>query len=303
MFIIRNRRYFFFFSLLLVVASLISLFTYGLNLGTDFKGGAIFEVDYPAGRPDADKLKSFFQSYGEPLTYQTSGETGLVIKAKELAQEDRSAILSALSLEGKYKPVEKQFSFVGPSLGQELARKGFIAIALVVTLIILFIAFAFRQVSQPVKSWKYGVIAIVALMHDVIISAGAMSLFAYFLGAEADALFLTALLTILGLSINDTIVIFDRVRENLRNHSGKTFEESIGISLDQTIVRSINVTLTIVLVLISMIAFGPISTKTFSMVLLVGMVIGAYSSIFLAAPLLVEWERAQSKKALKTSNR
>ncbi len=299
MFIIKHRRYFFVFSLVLILVSLFSLMTYGLNLGIDFKGGSIIEVGYLAQRPALDQIKTSLAPLNlGAYTLQPVGDKAVSIRLKELDQTGKDSLMKALSLNGQAPVKENQSSTIGPSLGKELETKGMIAIVIVVLLIIIFVAFAFRSVSYPIKSWKYGVAAIIALVHDIIIAVGAMSLLAHFFGAEADALFLTALLTILGLSVNDTIVIFDRIRENLRLKISNSFEEEVGISLGQTIIRSMNVTSTIVIVLVAMLLFGPVSIKYFTAVLIVGMISGAYSSIFVAAPVLVEWEMWSRNKAV-----
>lgn len=293
--IVKYRRIFFVGSLILIAVALASLFSFGLNLGSDFTGGTVMEVEYVGQRPEISAIKTGLSSTKlESLSVIPTGEKGLIIKSKVISEEEKSSINKALSLEGKYNFTERRFSQVGPSLGKELSRKGTIAITLVVILIILFVAFAFRQVSKHyMSSWKYGVAAVIALIHDVIISAGAMSLLGHFYGAETDALFLTALLTVLGLSVNDTIVVFDRIRENLNRHSSNDYAEIAGISINETYIRSINTTLTIVITLVCLLIFGPESTRYFSAVLLVGMVAGTYSSIFVASNLLVEWEAWQ----------
>lgn len=292
MFIVKNRNIFFIISGLLVAGALFSLFFFGLKLSSDFLGGSLLEVAYQTERPVIEEIRSSLaESSLANFSALPAGESNLIIRTNFISSAEKEEILSTLSADGKHKLSEVQFSAIGPSLGKELQKKGLIAISLVVALIILFIAFVFRQISYPVKSWKYGIIAIVALTHDLIISIGAMALLGYFYSAEADALFLTALLAILGLSINDTIVIFDRIRENLRLKTSSTFEQAIGVSLDQSFNRSVNTTLTTILVLISMALFGPESTRYFSIILLVGMTVGTYSSIFLCAPLLVVWEK------------
>jgi preprotein translocase subunit SecF len=182
-------------------------------------------------------------------------------------------------------------------VGKELTRKAILAIVLTSLVIICFIAFAFRKVSRPVSSWKYGIIAVLALLHDITICTGVFVLLSYFYGAEVDALFVVALLTILGLSVSDTIVIFDRIRENLRNQvnvSKVNFAETVGKSLNQSFVRSFCTSLTVILVLLALFFFGPISTKYFAFLLTAGMFFGTYSSIFLASPLLVlayDWQK------------
>jgi len=199
---------------------------------------------------------------------------------------------------------ETSFNSIGPSVGRELTRKAILAIILVSLAIILFIAFAFRKVSgsqssnqHGVSSWKYGIIAIVTLLHDVAIPIGLFTILSHYYGAELDTLFVVAVLTVLGLSVSDTIVIFDRIRENLKNQATRTdFSETVGKSLEQSYVRSICTSLTVILVLLALFFFGPASTKYFALMLTAGMFFGTYSSIFLASPLLVLVEEWQKKK-------
>jgi len=298
--IVKYRRIFFTGSLILIGVALYSLFSFGLNLGSDFTGGTVMEIEYAGVRPNvADVKTALANTKLESLSVVSVREKGLIVKAKVISETEKETINKALSLDGKAQFTEKRFSQVGPSLGKELTRKGMIAIVLVVLLIIIFVAVAFRQVSKHyMKSWKYGVAAIIALIHDITISAGAMALLGHFYGAEADALFLTALLTILGLSVNDTIVVFDRIRENLNRHASNDFAEVAGISINETYIRSINTTLTIIITLICLLIFGPESTRYFSAVLLVGMTVGTYSSIFVASNLLVEWEAWQRGRSV-----
>jgi preprotein translocase subunit SecF len=188
---------------------------------------------------------------------------------------------------------EDQFNSVGPTIGAELLQKAWIAIALVIISIIIFIAFAFRGVSKPVESWKYGVVAIITLVHDILIPTGLFAVLGQTHNAEVDSLFIVALLTILGISINDTIVVFDRIRENLRKNHDKSkheeFDAVVSKSIKQTLTRSINTSVAVVIVLAALWLLGPASTHDFALTLIVGMVAGTYSSIFLAAPLLVVW--------------
>jgi len=297
MFVIKYRKIFFAISSLAVLLSLISIFYFGLNLGIDFKGGTIVEVEYISEVPALEDLRSIINEEGGAnlVAVQPTGDKGFIFRTKDLPEEEKDLLVKKASFEDKYELVEKRSSSIGPTLGKELARKGMIAISLVVLLIIAFIAFVFRGVSRPVASWKYGVIAVVALLHDIIIPTGVFSALGYFKGTEIDALFLTALLTILGLSVNDTIVVFDRIRENLKNKVTPHFEDVVGMSLSQTFTRSINTSLTVVLVLLAVFIFGGSTTKDFALVLTIGMIVGTYSSIFLASPLLVAWEKLGSK--------
>jgi len=290
--IIKYRKIFLSLSVLFVVTALVLVWMYGVNPGTDFLGGTIYEVEYTGVRPDVIVLRANLEKLNlGAISAQPVGEGNLLIKTKTISQTEKQAIEAVISDDGKNPVIEKRFSSIGPAVGQELARKGIMAIALVMIVIILFIALAFNKVSYVVSSWKYGVVTIVALFHDVIIASGVAAYLGHFGTFEADALFLTALLTIMALSVNDTIVIFDRIRENVKNRIGRDFEETVGISLSQSFVRSINTSLTVILTLVALYLFGADSTKNFALIMVIGMFFGTYSSIFVASPLLVIWEK------------
>lgn len=299
MFVIKNKKIFIGISIILVVLSLCSLFFFGLKVGIDFKGGAITEVSYKDTRPSQEDLNSAFTTLNiGTVLLQPTGEKDYIVKTRELNEQEHANLLNVLSQEDKSPLEEKGFNSIGPSVGKELTRKAIIAVILVSLGIILFIAFAFRKVSKPVSSWRYGVIAIISLLHDVIIPVGIFTLFSHYLGVEMDTLFVVAVLTVLGLSVSDTIVIFDRIRENIRGQAviaKINFAEIVGKSLEQSFVRSICTSLTVILVLLSLFFFGPASTKYFSLMLTFGMFFGTYSSIFLASPLLVLTEEWQAK--------
>lgn len=226
------------------------------------------------------------------VSVQPTSENGYILRTAHLQEEDRRAFVELLNSQATDMDLlmtQERFNTIGPTIGAELRSKAWIAIATVIVAIILFIAYIFREVSEPVSSWRYGFIAIVALIHDIAVPAGIVSL----LSIEIDSLFVIALLAILGLSVNDTIVVFDRVRENLRNRVSKDFAETVGKSLEQTFTRSINTSITTLFVVLALFFVGPDSIKDFSLVLAVGLIAGTYSSIFLASPLLVEVERRQ----------
>ena len=256
MFIIKNKRIFISISIVLVLLSIVSLFVFGFRIGIDFKGGALVEVVYKTNRPAQSDLDAVFKAldFGSVLI-QPTGELGYIVKSLDLNEAQHSLLLKTLSQDGKSPLEEKNFNSIGPSVGRELTRKAIIAIVLVSLAIILFIAFAFRKISRPVSSWKYGLMAIVSLLHDVIIPIGLFSILSRFYGAEVDTLFVVAVLTILGLSVSDTIVIFDRIRENLRNKTGNSFGDTVGKSLDQSYMRSIFTSLTVIIVLLSLFFF------------------------------------------------
>lgn len=296
--ITKNFKYFLLLPALLTVLSLAALFAWGLKPGIDLAGGSLMQVVYTAERSEQAAVRDAVQELGlGEVLVQPTGERGYILRQRDLSEPEHVSLLNKLRTLGAAQEV--QFSSVGPSLGQELMRKAWIAIVLVVTCIILFIAFAFRGVSKPVQSWKYGVVAIVTLLHDILVPVGLFALLGYTHGAEVGALFIVALLTILGISINDTIVIFDRIRENLRlneeHNRHESFEGVVERSITQTISRSINTSLTVLIVLAALWILGPVATRDFALVLIVGMVAGTYSSIFLASPLLVLWQKWSHK--------
>ncbi len=289
MFVIKYKAVFFTISLLAVAAAVWALFTYGLNFGTDFKGGTIMELQYSADRPSADAIREKLEPFDlRSVVIQPAGDQGMLLRFSTITEPEHEAILGVLTA-GTASTTETRYSSIGPSLGAELARKGMIALGLAIGVIIIYIAVAFRAVSRPVSSWKYGVIAIVALLHDVIIPTGVFAILGHFYGVEIDSLFLTALLTIFGLSVSDTIVVFDRIRENLKKHRTEPFTETVGKSLEETFVRSFNTSLTVILALVALLLFGGQTTRYFALALTIGMLVGTYSSIFIASPLLVVW--------------
>ena len=301
MFVVKYRKIFYILSILITGAALLSALVFGLRFGIDFKGGSLIEVKYKETRPDISLIKTKMTG-GEFVGYsiRPTGSDGFILRAPYLDETTHVDALKILSDDGAWPLTEERFNSIGPTIGEELRTKALLAIALVIISIVLFIAFVFRKVSEPVASFKYGLIAIVALLHDVIVPTGAFAIFGYFFGTEIDSLFVTALLVILGFSIHDTIVVFDRVRENLRVNKEfnkkETFEDTVGKSVSQTFNRSINTSLTTVLSLLALYFLGSSATKDFSLALIIGITAGTYSSIFLASPLLVTVERWQKKK-------
>jgi preprotein translocase subunit SecF len=293
MFIIKYKKIFVSISIVLVVLSISAISYFGLNMGIDFKGGSLTEIEYTVARPEQsvveDSLKTL--SIGQALI-QPIGENGYSIKTRDITDTEHKSILSVLGAD----VVEKSFTSIGPSVGAELVRKSIISFILVSLGIIFWIAFSFRKVSKPVSSWKYGFIAIVSLIHDIIIPVGVFAVLSHFSGVEVDTLFVVAVLTILGLSVSDTIVVFDRIRENIRVGHFKTFDETVGKSLNQVFARSIATSSTVILALLALVFFGPASTKIFALMLTAGMFFGTYSSIFLASPMLVLVQDMQKKK-------
>src|SRR3989344_1183122 len=249
MVIIRYRNIFFAVTGAIIIASLISLFVFGLHFGTDFKGGTLVQFSYNSGRPDSVKLGGSLKVAGfEGFSLREAGEAGYILRAGNMTEAQRAALSGVLSGKGEHPVTINQLTEVGPTIWKELRNKALIALVLVLLCILLFIAFAFRKVSQPVSSWIYGLIALMALLHDVVVPMGFFAFLGYFTGAQVDTLFVTAVLTILGFSVHDTIVAFDRVRENLRINQERNrkedFAETAGRSLGQTFVRSVNTSLT-----------------------------------------------------------
>lgn len=279
-----------------MVASIVLIFVFGLKLGIEFKGGALLEVEYPSGRPEISILEDGIKKLNISALIQPAGENGYLIKTRDLSETEREMLSKSASVDGKYPAEEKGFTSIGPTVGRDLARKAILSIIFVITAIILFITYAFRKVSRPVQSWKYGVITIITLLHDILIPTGIFALLSRYTGAEVDTLFVLALLTILGLSVHDKIVVFDRIRENLHEGDRMSFSETVGRSTRETIVRSINITLTTVFVLIPLYLFGPETTRNFALILSIGLFFGVYSSLFFASPLLIWVEEWQNKK-------
>ena len=286
MFVAKNSKIFVFILVLLVVISLGSIAKYGLNLGMDFTGGSRLEVDYPKGLPDMTKVRTAVDALNLNAIVQPIGTTGLMIKARDLKESDRVALVSALSVDGA-EVVDKQFTSIGPTIGGELKTKAIYSILLVLIAIALFVSYAFRKVSGAVKSWEYGMATILSLAHDVVIPLGIFAYLGHLYGIEVDSLFVTALLTILGFSVHDTIVVFDRIRENIKLKKSKDFTEIVGMSLYQTVSRSINTSLAVVLTLLALLYFGSESVRYFCLTMIVGIICGTYSSVLLASPILV----------------
>jgi preprotein translocase subunit SecF len=227
-----------------------------------------------------------------------------IIRTKPITENERVKLINSASFSGAQALDVVRFDSVGPTIGAELRQKAWIAVTLVILAIVFFIAFAFRHVSEPVSSWVYGGTTVIALVHDVLIPTGLyVTLGHYFIDAQIDVLFITAILTVLGFSVHDSIVVFDRTRENLKNHVSKDFAETVGKSIEQTFSRSINTSLTVVLVTLALYLVGSETTKNFSLTLLVGVVAGTYSSIFLGSPLLVTIANWQAIKGNKTGKK
>lgn len=296
--IVGKRKIYYTFSVLLIGAGIFSIVFWGLHFGIDFKGGSLVEIEFLQNRPEINAVKDNLAGFNlGDIAVQPAGEKGFLLRSKDLDEGSHQQLLRTLRSLGDLE--EKKFDSVGPVVGEELKSRAYLAILTVLILIIIYIAFAFRKVSRPVASWKYGLAAIIALFHDIFIPTGIFSVLGHYLGVEIDLLFVTGLLTILGFSVHDTIVVFDRIRENLRKGVGDNFESTVNISINQTMTRSINTSLTVFLALLAIFIFGGESVKYFSLLLMIGVFFGTYSSIFVASSLLVSWEAWRQRRIEK----
>lgn len=293
--VIKYRKVFYTITILIVAVSAAALIIFGLNFGIDFTGGTIWKMEFKNNAPSVDQINSTLLKEGlEPSVTQPAGDKGFILRFRPLEEAQHQQALSALKTSfGDLEELE--FSAIGPSIGKELRDKAIYAIVLSILAVIIYIAWAFRKVERVVSSWAYGIFTIAAMAHDVFLPLGVFAVLGKFFNVEITSVFVAAILTIAGYSINDTIVVFDRVRENLRRHTHDDFNELVAASLKQTLARSINTTLTTILALVAIYFFGGESTKMFVLALIIGIVSGAYSSIFIASPLLVTWSLRKNK--------
>jgi len=290
--IIKYRNWFFGLSLLIIIPGIVALSFWKLKLGIDFAGGTLWEIKTTEQQEiDPIKLREILDqdSAGVSTVARISSDTVLV-RMKESDEQKISSFKDEISQSfGKIEDI--RLETVGPVVSKELTKKALIAVVLAIGGIVLYVTWAFRQVPKPASSVAFGVCTIFALFHDVIVVVGIFAFFGHFFAIEVDSLFITALLTVIGFSVHDTIVVFDRVRENLNKHREFPFEEVVNHSILQTLGRSLNTSLTVVFVLMALLLFGGESIKVFVLALLVGIISGTYSSIFNAAPLLVVWQK------------
>lgn len=289
--IIGKKKIWFIFSGILMAAAIVFLSIWGLKLGIDFTGGSLLEISYSQNRPDLVSMEEALSEFElESLKIQPAGEHEYILRFENIEEDTHQAILDKLQSEDN-PLTENRFESIGPSIGDELKSKAIQSIVIVLVFIVIYIAYAFRKVSKPVASWKYGISAIIALVHDILIITGIFAVLSYYFRVEVDSLFVTALLTILGFSIHDTIVTFDRTRENLIKNKDESFDDIVNISVNQTIVRSLNTSITTLFVLLAIYIFGGETIKNFVLALILGVLIGTYSSIFIASPLLSMWNK------------
>ncbi|MES2749212.1 MAG: protein translocase subunit SecF [Patescibacteria group bacterium] len=323
MFIIKYRKLFLIIGACIVATALAIVILLGLKPGIDFTGGALTEVQYQ-NLPEKSAIEGVLQKneLENSAVRQSAGELGTsyIITTRTLSVEEQKTLESELLAIAPESKIIRTTS-VGPVIGAELADKAYYALFAVSLMIIIYVAIAFVGIGTPVSSWVYGTMTVLVLVHDILVPVAVMSLLGYFAGLEVDVLFVTALLTILGYSVNDTIVIFDRVREKLQQNRtehkkvvkqiggmdrtevsytlNKPFEDLVGQAVDETMVRSVNTSLTVLFALLALYFFGSVVTQTFALVLIAGVIAGAYSSIFIASPLLVAYAEYSAKRQSK----
>ncbi|HVB20103.1 MAG TPA: protein translocase subunit SecF [Candidatus Paceibacterota bacterium] len=290
MYIVNHRRLFFWITGLLLAAAIGAIFVWGLPLGIDFTGGSLMQVSYPNGMPPLAVIEK--QVAIVPLgavSVQLSGTNGVDIRTRTMTLAEHDAVLASISANAS--TTELAYTSVGPALGSQFTSKALWALFAVVLVIVFYIAFAFRKVSKPVPSWGYGLTVVAMLAIDLIVPSGFYAALCHYTGAQVDSLFIVALLALLGYCVNDVIVIFDRIREHLAKNEKvglkESFEDTIGKSINETMTRSINTALTVVLALLALVYFGAPVTRDFALVMLVGVVAGTFSSICRSAPLLI----------------
>ncbi len=295
--LIKLRKVFYSMSGLLVLASIVIVIIFGLNLGIDFTGGGLLEIEYQDQAPDIETIRQALNKLElSSFTLQKAGDQGIVLRMQDASEQAHQLILAELKEIGQIKEGGESFQSIGPVIGQELARKTKIVIIIALLAVLAYIALSFRKVARPVKSYIYGLTSLVALFHDVLITLGVFALLGRLYGVEITIPIITALLTVFGYSINDSVVVFDRLRENLVKLKSSDFEETVGKSLKQSLTRSINTSFTTMVALFAIFFFGGMSLKFFALALIIGIGLGTYSSLFLAAPLLLTYLRFKERK-------
>ncbi len=292
--IVGKRYIYFLISFILIVPGLIGLAVWGLPLAVDFSGGSIGELHFAAdSAPDLQDVRDVYTRFGYPdAEPRHSGSSDLIVRTKHMDDATHAEIIQALQELSGSEVTVLRFESVGPTIGQEVTQRAIYTIALASVVIMIYIWYAFRGVKN---AHRYGVSAILAMLHDVAVVLGMQAIISHFFGWEVDTLFLTALLTVISFSVHDSIVVFDRIRENFRLTRRKPYEEVVNTSIVQTLSRSINTQLTVFLTLLALLLFGGSTTRHFILIMMIGLLSGTYSSIFNAAPILVVWENQEWK--------
>jgi preprotein translocase subunit SecF len=287
---VRRRYWYFVLSLLIILPGVIGLLFWGLPLSIDFTGGSRIELAFPSGAPAPADVTSYMNSLGYNDTIvQSSDNNVIIIRTTHLEDDARNNILT--QLQGKFGTATlESFDNIGATVGEQVTINAALAIGLAAVGILVYMWWAFRGIPHP---FRYGACAIIAMLHDVLVMIGMISIFGKFFGWEVDALYLTAILTVIGFSVHDTIVVFDRIRENQKVYRRASYEAVVNHSIIQTLDRSINTQLTVVFTLLALALFGGVTIRHFIIIMLIGLISGTYSSIFNAAQLLVVWEKGE----------
>ncbi len=294
--VVKHKAIFLGISVIMLAASIFAIFSFGFNLGIDFTGGSLWQVKIQD--TNVETVKNFFEKDLEAevsnISYDEASQT-YAITLNEITDEKRQEDLAAL--EAEFTNVEDvEFLAISPSVSDEIKNKAMLAIIFVMLGISIYIAFVFRKVSKPISSWKYGVITLLTLVHDVIIPAGVFAYLSRYFNITIDTNFIVAMLVVMGFSVHDTIVVFDRIRENLLKTRNKHLGEIVNMSVNETLTRSVNTSLTLIIVMLALYFLGPVSLKFFILAMLIGTTVGVYSSIFVASPLLLVVQKFSRNK-------
>jgi preprotein translocase subunit SecF len=300
--IIKSRYLYFLLSLIVIIPGMLALAVWGLPLAIDFTGGSMLEVKFDTGKAPktADVIKVYEGLKIADPQVQTSEQDTIIIRSKDISEETKDLVLAAMAKQFNSKTEVVRFDTVGPTIGQEIAGRAAVTVGLAALGILLYITWAFRKIPN---AFRYGTAAIIAMLHDVAVVVGMEAIFGHFLGWEIDSLFLTALLTVIGFSVHDTVVVFDRIRENSQIHRSLPYDKIVNHSLVQTLGRSLKTQFTVMLTLLALVLFGGVTIFHFSVILLVGIFSGTYSSIFNAAQILVVWEYKEWQNWFKPKNK
>ena len=296
---LKLRKLYYLFSFLLVGGSLIGLIVFGLNWGIDFQGGSALTFQYLDGRPTAVAIKgALSETVSEAINIRLVGEKEVTVQinSRNVDQEDKMEMIGLLEELGEIEKTSINFESISPIIGRELNQKTRTVIIFSIIIILLYISFTFRKIAHPLPSWQYGLAALIALLHDVLITLGVFVIIGELYGVQINIPIITALLVVFGYSVNDSVVVFDRIRENLLKGIGKDYFDTVNISLNQTLKRSLNTSLTTLLALLSIFFFGGIALHFFALALIIGIVSGTYSSFFLASPLLANYYLLKKRK-------
>ncbi len=299
--IIAKRNIFFALSGVMVMLSMLALVVFGLKPSIDFTGGSQMTLSFTGERPSLSDMQATVSKVPDlgPILVQPSGEQGYSFKLRFISETEHQQLLNAVKNayeKNNTTVTEDRLETIGPAVSETLKKRSWMATIAVAVTVILYVAYSFRGVSKPVQSWKFGVSTVISLVHNVGITIGIFAVIGRYYDVQVDIPFVVALLTILGYSVNDNIVVLDRIRENLMRRRISDFATLANTALNETLWRSLNTSITILLVFVALLVFGDASIFTFSLALILGIIISAYSSVFLAAPLLVAWEKWDRRK-------